>query len=331
MSLIDGQVIAAARQRYGDAAVDAQLSALQAHAELVEDPALWFHTALKYRFKRIPLTAVRNCPCGSRDTRLLCRFVHWNLLGVRECVACGLLFVSPRPTPEMARRFFSEGYFDYSDLEFWGARRVAIFEEVLALLRERRCRSLFDVGAAYGHFVKWARDHGIEAAGTDISERAVELGRERLGVPLHAGALRELDLPAGFVDSVVSLDTLYYVDDPVEELRAMRRLVRSGGYLILRLRNGLWSRARARWERSRPVGHAVMPHEHLWAFTPAATILLLEIAGWRPERCEPAAYSRSALLPGHITILAFNRFARRARPATPILTRSFTVVAQRAD
>jgi SAM-dependent methyltransferase len=168
----------------------------------------------------------------------------------------------------------------------------------------------------------------MEAAGADVSERAVAVGRERLGVPLHAGALRDLDLAAGSVDGVASLDTLYYVDDPVEELRAMRRLVRPGGYLVLRLRNGLWSRMRARRERSRPVGQPVMPAEHLWAFTPAATCRLLEIAGWRAERCDPAAYSRSALLPAHAAALALNRVGRRAWPSAPILTRSFTVVAR---
>jgi SAM-dependent methyltransferase len=330
---LDERSVAALRRRYGDANVDVQLQALRAHGDAVEDPELWLRTALERRFKFMPIALVRSCPCGCRESRLVCRFVFWNLLGVRECSSCGLLFVSPRITPSGLRRIFSETFFDYSDLEFWGARRSPVFEEAYRALVAHGCSRIFDVGAAFGHFVKLAGDRGLKAAGSDLSDRAVAIGRERLGVQLQAGVLPELHLPPASVDAVVSLDTLYYAQDPLAELRAMRQLVRPGGWLVLRLRNGIWSRvlawmARTGWRRGmRPV----MPAEHLWSFTPGTARRFLELAGWRQEEYSAAAFSRSRFGPLYRAALVVNRGLRRIWPGFPILTTSFNVVARRED
>ena len=318
------------RERYGEEAVEFQLRSLERHGNAVEDPRLWLEVALEGRFKFMPISQVDRCPCGNTETRLTGRFVFWNLLALRECGKCGLLIVSPRLTKEAMRSVFTEYYFDYANLSLWGDRRARVFADVLRILKLRGARSVFDVGAAFGHFVKYAREMGLEAAGSDISPKAVEVGRAQLGVDLYAGTLDELSLQEESLDAIVSLDAFYYVPEPRAELDAMRRLLKPGGVLVLRLRNSIWSRVLARTGRLRTVGPSILPAQHLWGFTPQSITYLLEISGWRVEECLPAAYSMSRLAPLQAATTVLNRVLRQAWHGAPILTRSFNVVARRA-
>jgi SAM-dependent methyltransferase len=315
--------------RHGAEPVRRQLADLERHGDTVDDPELWLRTAVAGDFKFRRIEKVEHCPCGSHDHTLLSRFVFWNLLGFRECRQCGLLFVSPRLTAEEMTAVFNEHYFDHSNPDFWGSRRVGIFADVARHLPRGVGLRVLDVGAAYGHFVRWMTDRGFTAVGCDISADAVALGRARLGVELHHGALRELWLEEGSLDAVISLDTLYYVPDPLAELRSMARLLRPGGRLVLRLRNGQRAATRARREARHAVGGGVIPSEHIWAFTPRTVEHLLRLCGLEVLGSEPAAYSRSPAAPLHAAAVAANRLARRITSRAPIWTLSFNVSAAR--
>ena len=318
------------RASYGAEVVESQLASLRRHGDAVEEPDLWLRTALERHFKFMSIERVSVCPCGSEHSRPVSRFVFWNLLGVRECEHCRLLFISPRLTSEAMFRVFQESYFDHDDLTFWGERRMPVFEQIGRLLRSAGARTVFDVGTGFGRFVSSAGSHGFEASGSDLSVRAVQLGRQRLGVCLHAGRLTELDLPPASVDAVVSLDALYYVADVKDELRAMRRLVRPNGMMILRLRNGAWSRLRIARARMRSVGESVMPSEHLYAFTPDTIRPILAAAGWRMRHCAPAAYSRSPISLMHRALVKTNQLGREILGGVPIVTKSFIVISRPA-
>ena len=315
--------------RYGEAKVREKLEALRHHGNAIDDPQLWLRVALAHDFKYMPIERVEECPCGSRESTLLCHFIFWNLLGLRQCHVCRLVFVSPRLARQAVSRLFNEFYFSDSGPEFWDRRRIPIFKDILRLLRRYGCRSVFDVGAAFGNFLAMATKEGIEAAGCDISEAAVKWGREKLGVNLYPGTLAELGLPANSVDCVVSLDTFYYVADPLAELRAMRRVVKPGGYVILRLRNSLLTVARAKHRGKKPVGRAVIPAQHLWALTPETAANLFRLCDFEVKACEPAAYSRTLLTPFDALVVQASRLLAGPRLRWPILTAGFNIVGQR--
>ena len=317
------------RERYGQARLLQQLDSLRRHGDTVDDPQLWLQTALEHGFKFMPIECIQECPCGSRETVLLYHYVFWNLLALRECRHCGLLFVSPRLTRQAMYEVFNKWYFDHSNQEFWGARRLPVFRDILRILRRYDCHYIFDVGAAYGHFLAWARKQGIDGAGCDISEAPVQWGRSHLQVTLYNGGLLDLDLPPSSVDCVVSLDTFYYVSDPLAELRAIRRLVKIGGYVVLRLRNGLRILARARRKAKKPLGTPVLPSQHLWAYAPNTAAHLLTQNGFEVVLYEPAAYSRTLLLPLHSLLVPLMRAACAPPLGAPILTHSFNIVGRR--
>jgi SAM-dependent methyltransferase len=143
---------------------------------------------------------------------------------------------------------------------------------------------------------------------------------------LHGG-LSNLGLDPGVYDAVVSLDTLYYVTDPLDELERMRQLVRPGGHLVLRLRNGLWTLRKARREGAKPIGRAVLPSEHLWAWTPATLAVLLPKVGLELRWVEPAAYSATIGAVFRAMLVGLNRSVLQI--GVPILTQSFTAIARR--
>ncbi|MFZ5623427.1 MAG: class I SAM-dependent methyltransferase [Gemmatimonadota bacterium] len=326
-----GPLLPALTARFGEAAVQAQLEALARHGDAVDNPVLWLTTALERGFRFMPITVRERCACGSWDFRLVGRHIYWNLLATRECQVCGALFVSPRLAPEAMERIFSHFYFDASpqDLAFWGERRRPVFEQVRRLLAARGVTSVLDVGAAYGHFVHHLRAHGFRASGIDLSPVAAETARAVLGVDVRTGRLPELNPLPEPVDAVVSLDTLYYADDPGAELTACHAVTRPRGWLVLRLRNGLWSRAKmVRATPDRP-GPRVMPAEHLWSWTPEAIRRLLALTGWRLEAIEPGAWPdtpRSRWLNLAPRII---RRRRRLARHMPVLAHSFVVVARR--
>ncbi|MGH9602169.1 MAG: class I SAM-dependent methyltransferase [Terriglobales bacterium] len=319
------QALPELRQQYGEEKVRQQLSALEQHGDAVEDAMLWLRTALAHGFKFMSIERVAQCPCGSRDIHRLSRFVFWNLLGVSQCGHCGLLFVSPRLSQPSMRRIFDEFYIDPSQSDAWGRRRIPVFRDITRLLRRYQCARVFDVGTAFGHFLAWLTEAGFHAEGCEAAEPLVAWGRSHLGVRIHQGILRELDLPRGGFDCVVALDTFYYVDDPVAELAALSQLVPPGGHLILRLRNARGALNRARAESRKPVGRAIMPMEHLWYFTPATVQRLLGDSGWQVCLVEPSMY---AGIPLALPAVAANRFVS-ARFGWPVLTHSFNIVAKR--
>lgn len=313
---------------YPRAEVQQQLESLRQHGAVVDDPELWLRTALARRFKRVPIEEVRQCCCGSGDHVRLCRFVFWNLLALRECRGCGSMFVSPRLTPAAMARIFDEDYFDPTNAQFWGRRRLPVFADVLRLLRGLGCRSVFDVGAAYGHFVQFASRNGLRAAGCDVSRTAVAWGREHLGVEVHAATIDEVDLPEGSFDAVASLDALYHSPDPRADLRAMRRLVAPGGVVVLRLRNGWKTQRRALREGRKEIGREPLPAGHLWAFTPRSIGVLAARVGLEVVLVEPAAYSRTPARPLQALWTRVDR-AASARGLSRIRTQSFNVVLRR--
>lgn len=312
---------------HGEERVSRQLIALEAHGAAIEDPDLWLEVAVRRDFKFMPIEAVLECPCGSARSRHVSYFVYWNLLGLRRCLHCGLVFVSPRLTGEAMDRVFNEHYFSGSDQDHWDERRIPVFRDVVRLLRRHGCHSVLDIGSAYGRFVKWAADEGFDASGTDISTRAVEWGRANLGVRLYAGKVVDLEFPPSSFDGITCLDALYYSTDPVSELRAMARLLRPDGHLILRLSNNSFAAARAWREGRKRVGRVVLPLPHLWAFTPRTIRPVLARGGFRVVACEPAAYSRTTLAPLAAAVVWSNRVLTR-RLGVPPLTHSFNVVAR---
>jgi 2-polyprenyl-3-methyl-5-hydroxy-6-metoxy-1,4-benzoquinol methylase len=115
----------------------------------------------------------------------------------------------------------------------WARHRgAAIVRLVRAVGRDRRLRIL-DLGSGTGWLTEELASFG-EAVGVELSERAVELARERYPhAEFIAGNILEMPLPAGRFDIVVSQEVIAHVSDQPAYLQVALRSLAPGGHLIL--------------------------------------------------------------------------------------------------
>jgi SAM-dependent methyltransferase len=129
--------------------------------------------------------------------------------------------------------------FEAEEAQWWYAGMRSISLAVLAgpLRRLDRGRplTLLDAGCGTGGILKTLGAFG-PAVGIDVSEEALRFCRIR-GVPAARAELAALPFPDDAFDCVASLDVIYHawVADDRAAVREMRRVLRPGGLLLLRV------------------------------------------------------------------------------------------------
>lgn len=232
------------------------------------------------------LERVRTCPlCGGVELRPLDEaFGFWS------CAGCAFVFDSPRPSPAAIERHYSApGQYD-AWLAADAARDALARRRIRKLLPRSRPGSLLDVGAGIGQFLHHARPHFSAVFGTEVSESAVAVARERYGLALARGRVEELELEP--VDNVTLVHVLEHVHDPLRLLRRCRDLLRPRGMLLVCVPNDLrsWT-SRLRALRARAAGGPHSPvvglpsvlatdEIHLSHFTAETLRRALETAGF---------------------------------------------------
>jgi SAM-dependent methyltransferase len=92
---------------------------------------------------------------------------------------------------------------------------------------------LLDVGCGKGFFVQACREYGIDASGLDLSSTAVGYAVQQLHLPAICGRIEDCEDRIEPVDVVTLWATIEHLTNPVETLKAIRRILRPGGRLFL--------------------------------------------------------------------------------------------------
>jgi SAM-dependent methyltransferase len=193
------------------------------------------------------LEATRCCVCGDDDAAPVgvgedfeYRSSPDSFLAMR-CRQCGLIYLKLRPATAELPRIYPPDYhaFDFSSERYGLPHRVRRRLEARRLLPW--CRTLpsgariLDVGCGDGFHLGLLREFGAPGwvlEGVDASEWAVSKGRSR-GLTLHRGTVQEVALPADSYDLALLIATIEHVDDPPAVLRAVFRLLRPGGRVLV--------------------------------------------------------------------------------------------------
>jgi SAM-dependent methyltransferase len=112
-----------------------------------------------------------------------------------------------------------------------------------APLDRPRTRSILDAGCGTGGALGWLAEFGCPA-GVDIHPRALRLAAAKGRRQLAQASIEWLPFPANSFDLLTSLEVLYHlqVADDVQALREFARVLRPGGWLLLRLPAHEWLR-----------------------------------------------------------------------------------------
>lgn len=226
--------------------------------------------------------------CVACDGIKLCYQFDKNNFAYSRCTDCGTLFQSPRPNSSAFEQF----YRDSASARFWAdeflptvaeARRKTIFRvrvESLANLcddKDIAVNTLIDVGAGSGIFLEeWqkrfqdTRCVAIEPSGS-LAQRCSNHDFEVVESIVERVVGYE-----GSGDVVTCFEVLEHVYDPLDFLFALKRLVRSGGYLFITALGVDGFDIQVLWEKS----NSVFPPHHINFLSVNGFSRLFERAGF---------------------------------------------------
>ena len=154
-----------------------------------------------------------------------------------RCGDCGYVFDSPRPNQPAIAAFYSQrGKYD-SWLRDAVARDALWKRRLKMMLQHHSPGNLLDVGTGIGQFLHHAQAYFAEVAGTEISETAVRLARERYGLEIQHGQIEELLMTDASFNNVTLFHVLEHVPDPAKLLRRCHQLLRPGGVAVIAVPN----------------------------------------------------------------------------------------------
>jgi SAM-dependent methyltransferase len=244
---------------------------------------------------------VRACEsCGAPELAGLFRSPRTGLR-VGRCRDCRLVSVLDQPgEDELAEHYASAPrYAVYlaaqrsEALHGWRLRTLDRLRTLLDPPAADHGPRLFDVGAGGGDFLALARSGGFQVAGNELSEPARALCRERYGIDLHLGDLREIE-GSEIADAVTMWCVVAHVADPQALLRDASRLLRPGGVLYLHtprwclLDSAGVAVLRATAGRLSQLSDRRTNLAHLRLYTVDSITRTLRAAGLRPVSVRPA-------------------------------------------
>ncbi|HVQ40048.1 MAG TPA: class I SAM-dependent methyltransferase [Pyrinomonadaceae bacterium] len=151
------------------------------------------------------------------------------------CDQCGTGYLSPAPSSEELQELYGPQNFG-SDWYKQRGRGKAFAKLVLAKKAPGR---LLDVGCGLGFFLEAIKKHSAwDVYGVEISAKAADFARDKLGLNVRQGELAEVHYPDGFFDYIQLHNVLEHVRDPMVLLRECRRILKTDGILDIRVPNG---------------------------------------------------------------------------------------------
>jgi SAM-dependent methyltransferase len=198
-------------------------------------------------YKPLDLVQVQCCICGTNDAKPVGGGKDFEYNPVSEtffamrCNSCDLVYLNPRPAISEFEKIYPPNYhaFDFS------AKQYGIVYKIRSWLEAKRVLSccedlpadarILDVGCGDGFHLNLLRQYGKKTwtlEGIDLDKRAIEMA-ESSGLIVHRGSVESIGLPANTYDLAFTIQTIEHVEKPDEVLRAIFKLLKPGGKLLI--------------------------------------------------------------------------------------------------
>ncbi len=164
--------------------------------------------------------------CGSSELLTIDEKIH-----LSQCRKCGFIFDNPRPTIKEIKQFYSRPTQYNSWLDKESARNCLWWRRLRLVRRYGAGRKLLDVGAGIGQFLSFAKKY-FEVSGTEISESAVKIAKEKYGIDLFKDCFEEMRFQDRF-DCITLFHVLEHVPNPVVTIQKCKELLAQNGVLII--------------------------------------------------------------------------------------------------
>lgn len=137
---------------------------------------------------------------------------------------------------------YSKGYFlgdptrsAYANYELDKPVIVQNMKKFLRRIQQKKkSGKLLDVGCAYGYFVELAQNAGFDAYGFDPSTYAVSQARKLVGKNrIQEGTISEVRYKENSYDVITLFDVFEHLQDPVADLKKLRKLLKPDGIIVI--------------------------------------------------------------------------------------------------
>ncbi len=182
------------------------------------------------------------------------------------------------------------------DRHWWYRGRRTVLSRAIADLGLPRPARILDAGCGSGrNMVELARLGPV--TGVELSKTSVLLARAREAGDVIEGSVLAMPFDSDSFDLAVSLDVIEHLEEDLDALRELRRVVAPGGSLLVTVPayGWLWS------------GHDEINHHHR-RYTRRSLQNVAEQAGWKQTR---TTYFNSLLLPVAILLRALDRLSTK--------------------
>lgn len=220
-------------------------------------------------------------------------------LRLGRCRACGTLFRNPVERGRDLLELYAEEELDQSVLRGLFEAQRATYRVQARRLAHFAGRSgvALEVGSYVGAFQAAAREAGWEVKGVDLNENAVRFARDG-GFSVVRGQLR--DAPErGPYDAVTIWNCFDQLPDPRAVVREVRRRLRPGGVLAVRVPSGeFYQRMRGARRPFAGAARAALAHNNLLGFPYRTGYTAGSLVGLMlSEGLEPAVLLGDTLVP----------------------------------
>lgn len=226
-----------------------------------------------------------NCPaCDFYNERLE---FNKNGFDYLECQNCGMLYLSPRPTPEVLSKFYSNSpnYKFFNDYIFPASketRREKIFiprvKKVLEICKKYNFKNdkIIEIGAGFGLFCEEMvkTDYFKEVVGIEASNSLFETCKDK-GFRIYNGILEELKINEKF-NFAAAFEVVEHVFSPFDFLKNIYNLLEKDSFLMLTFPNYEGFDISTLRRKSKSIDH-----EHLNYFTSNSINILLNRCGFK--------------------------------------------------
>lgn len=194
--------------------------------------------------------------CGSRNSRTLYSRVRDRLGYIDgsfefvQCGQCGSAMLHPLPSEEDVPGFYPPHYVFLKDVQHnnkilnllqkveWKVNYQQMYQQDVAVLKEFTGLStgrLLDVGCGSGlQLREIAKSTKLSVEGLDIDGDSIEYARA-LGLTVHHGSLTDVSFEEDRFDVVTLYSVLEHFLNPLQVLREIRRILKPGGWVVIKV------------------------------------------------------------------------------------------------
>jgi 2-polyprenyl-3-methyl-5-hydroxy-6-metoxy-1,4-benzoquinol methylase len=156
---------------------------------------------------------------------------------IAQCRSCGYIFDNPRPTIEELINFYSRP----NQYDSWLTElrpRERLWKRRLSKLKPTiKPGTLLDVGTGIGQFLALARASYTAVYGTEVSESAIQIAKQKYQLDLFPGTLENVAIRSQVFDNITVFHVLEHVPDPRSLLNTCHRLLSAEGILVIAVPN----------------------------------------------------------------------------------------------